>query len=65
MCVSFGPFVCVLHEMSPNYLSYDVVIFSQGIVCLDILQDQWTPALNVGKVLLSLILLLQCANPGK
>lgn len=38
-------------------------INSQGGICLDILKDQWSPALSIGKVLLSISSLLTDANP--
>lgn len=38
-------------------------INSQGGICLDILKDQWSPALSVAKVLLSISSLLTDANP--
>ncbi len=37
----------------------------QGVVCLDILKDKWSPAFTVSKVLLSVIALLSDCNPGK
>ena len=42
---------------------YHPNISAQGNICLDILKDQWSPALTIGKVLLSISSLLTDANP--
>ena len=42
---------------------YHPNINAAGGICLDILKDQWSPALTVGKVLLSISSLLTDANP--
>lgn len=53
---SFSFYMCVLTGFSPN-------IDRLGRICLDILKDKWSPALQIKSVCLSIQLLMQTPNP--
>ena len=58
----------VNYPFKPPKVAFTTKVFhpninAQGGICLDILKDQWSPALSVAKVLLSISSLLTDANP--
>lgn len=57
------------YPFKPPKINFKTKVFhpnisESGVICLDILKNEWSPALSISKVLLSISSLLTDANPN-
>ena len=53
----------VTNVFHPNGKQPIITVYGDGHICIDILQDQWSPIYNVSSILTSLQILLNDPNP--
>lgn len=56
------------YPFKPPHIVFDTPIFhpnisQDGIICVDILKNNWSPALTLERIMLSIMMLLETPNP--